>query len=129
MDTTIPQNTLSAATLQVIEQFNEALNRRDIETMMAFMTSDCVFENTYPAPDGTRLEGQTRVRAFWEEFFVAAAETELELEEIFASGERGVMRWVYRWTDRAGRPGHIRGVDVYRVRNGQIAEKLSYVKG
>ncbi|MCL4304271.1 MAG: nuclear transport factor 2 family protein [Anaerolineae bacterium] len=124
-----PLDPLTATTITVIQQFNNALNRRDVETMMALMTGDCVFENTYPAPDGTRLEGQTRVRAFWEEFFAAAAELELELEEIFAVGERGVMRWVYRWTDKEGRPGHVRGVDVYRVRNGQIAEKLSYVKG
>lgn len=129
MGTNIPQDTLSAVTLQVIEQFNDALNRRDVETMMALMTGDCVFENTYPAPDGTRLEGQTRVRAFWEEFFAAAAEIELEIEEVFASGERGVMRWVYRWTDGEAQPGHVRGVDIYWVRNGQIAEKLSYVKG
>lgn len=129
MGTNIPQDTLSAATLQVVEQFNDALNRRDVETMMALMTGDCVFENTYPAPDGTRLEGQTRVRAFWEEFFADAAGIELEIEEIFASGERGVMRWVYHWTDGEGQPGHVRGVDIYWVRNGQIAEKLSYVKG
>ncbi|MBE7552123.1 MAG: nuclear transport factor 2 family protein [Anaerolineales bacterium] len=120
---------MTAATVTTIQQFNDALNGRDVEMMMALMAGDCVFENTYPAPDGTRLEGQARVRAFWEEFFAAAAKIELEIEEIFAVGERGVMRWVYRWTDREGQPGYVRGVDVYRMRNGQIAEKLSYVKG
>jgi hypothetical protein len=39
------------------------------------------------------------------------------------------MRWTYSWVDPSGTPGHIRGVDVYRVRDGLIAEKLSYVKG
>ena len=29
----------------------------------------------------------------------------------------------------AGGPGHARGVDVIRVRDGKVAEKLSYVKG
>jgi hypothetical protein len=29
----------------------------------------------------------------------------------------------------ASRPGHVRGVDVLRVRGGKVAEKLSYVKG
>jgi ketosteroid isomerase-like protein len=120
---------LAAATITIIQQFNDALNRRDVETMMVLLTGDCVFENTYPAPDGTRYEGQAEVQAFWEEFFAAAGQIELEIEEIFAVGERGVMRWVYRWTDREGRSGHVRGVDVYLVRSGQIAEKLSYVKG
>lgn len=116
-------------TMTVIQQFNAALNQRDVETMMALMSGDCVFENTYPAPDGKRYEGQAEVQAFWEEFFAAAGQIELETEELFAVGERGVMRWIYRWVSREGQPGHIRGVDVYRVRNGQIAEKLSYVKG
>ena len=119
----------TASTIAAIQQFNEALNRRNVDAMMALMTDDCVFENTAPAPDGTRYEGQAGVRAFWEAFFRSAAHAQIETEEIFAVGERGVMRWVYRWTSPAGQSGHIRGVDVYQVHNGQIAEKLSYVKG
>jgi steroid delta-isomerase-like uncharacterized protein len=119
----------TAATIELIQQFNDALNRRDLETMMALLTKDCIFDNTYPAPDGTRYAGQASVRAFWEEFFAASTQIELAIEEIFAAGERGVMRWVYRWVSHNGQSGHVRGVDVYRVRHGQIAEKLSYVKG
>lgn len=37
------------------------------------------------------------------------------------------MRWRYRWSREAGQ--HVRGVDVYRIREGKVAEKLSYVKG
>jgi hypothetical protein len=39
------------------------------------------------------------------------------------------MRWRYSWVDSDGQPGHIRGVDLYTLRDGLIAEKLSYVKG
>jgi hypothetical protein len=53
----------------------------------------------------------------------------VEIEDIFGAGERWVMLWKYRWVDREGNHGHIRGVDVYRLRDGLIAEKLSYVKG
>jgi len=31
--------------------------------------------------------------------------------------------------DADGKPGHVRGVDVFRVREGKVAEKLAYVKG
>jgi len=51
-----------------------------------------------------------------------------DTEEIFAAGDRCVVRWVYSWV-REGKRGHVRGVDVFRVRDGQVAEKLSYVKG
>jgi hypothetical protein len=39
------------------------------------------------------------------------------------------MRWRYSWVDIEGQKGHVRGVDIFRVRNGSIREKLSYVKG
>ena len=46
-----------------------------------------------------------------------------------ALGDRAVTRWTYRWVDQDGKAGHVRGVDVYRFREGKIAEILSYVKG
>lgn len=115
--------------VQLVLDFNDALNARDVDAMMRLMTADCIFENTYPTPDGARFTGQAAVRAFWQEFFEGAASATIEPEEIFASGDRCVMRWVYRWTDAAGQAGHIRGIDLYTVRDGLIAEKLSYVKG
>jgi hypothetical protein len=47
---------------------------------------------------------------------------------MFAAGDRCVVRWIYHWI-REGREGHVRGVDLFTVRNGRVAEKLSYVKG
>ena len=55
---------MSQATLDVVNQFNDAFGRHDVDGVMALMTEDCVFENTRPAPDGTRIEGQQAVRAF-----------------------------------------------------------------
>jgi uncharacterized protein (TIGR02246 family) len=119
------------AAVRVVQRFNDALNARDVDGMMRLMTPDCVFENTDPPPDGARFQGQAEVRAFWESFFQGSAQAAIEIEEIFASGQRCVMRWTYRWTDLNGQAGHVRGVDVYRldVGRGLIAEKLSYVKG
>lgn len=114
----------TAATLAAIERFNEAFNRHDVAAVMALMTEDVVFENTSPPPDGERHEGQAAVRAAWEEFFAASPNAHFETEEMVAIGGRGVVRWRYSWGD-----GHIRGVDVFRVRDGKVVEKLSYVKG
>jgi len=115
--------------IELVVRFNQALNRQEVDMMMRLMTEDCVFENTDPPPEGSRYEGQKAVRAFWEEFFRSSQEPGIEIEEIFAAGERCVMRWVYHWVDSQGAPGHIRGVDIYKIRGGKIAEKLSYVKG
>ena len=118
----------STATLESVMRFNEALNHRDVNAVMAAMTDDCVFENTNPAPDGNRYEGQGEVRAFWERFFQNSPDALFEAEEMFAVGDRCVVRWIYRKT-RDGQPWHLRGVDVFRVRGGKVAEKLAYVKG
>ena len=40
----------------------------------------------------------------------------------------GVVRWIYRKM-RNGQPWHIRGVDIFTVRDGKVAAKLAYVKG
>jgi ketosteroid isomerase-like protein len=117
---------LAHATLDVIHRFNEAFNRHDVDAVMALMTADCVFENTLPPPDGERFEGAAAVRRYWERFFAATPAARFEAEEIFASDDRCVVRWVFHWDDRGG---HVRGVDVMRVRDGRVAEKLSYVKG
>lgn len=115
--------------MRLVERFNAALNARDLDALLACLTDDTVFENTEPAPDGTRYEGRAAVSAFWQAFFAGSSQSHIEAEELFASGERVVMRWRYAWVDASGVPGHIRGVDVYRLRGGRIAEKLSYVKG
>jgi ketosteroid isomerase-like protein len=115
--------------LAVIIRFNDALNARDVDALMRLMTEDCVFENTYPTPAGTRYVGQAAVRSFWEDFVRGSTEARFEIEEIFGVNDRVVMRWTYHWIDPQGEAGHIRGVDVYRLRHGLIAEKLSYVKG
>lgn len=118
----------SAATLDVVRRFNEAFGRHDVDGVMALMTDDCIFENTRPAPDGERHVGQAVVRAFWESFFTRMPQARFDAEDTFAAGDRCVVRWVYHWV-RDGQPGHVRGIDVFRVRGGKVSEKLSYVKG
>ena len=115
--------------IEIVRRFNDALNAADVEAMMALTTEDTVFENTSPAPDGKRYSGQKQVRAFWEEFFRSSSSARIETEALFSLGDRCVMLWTYHWVDKNGIAGHIRGVDVYQIKNNLIAEKLSYVKG
>ena len=119
----------TASTIAVVEAFNEAFNRHDVDAIMNAMTEDCVFEGTGPTPDGARFQGQVAVRAVWEGLFGSLPQAYFKTEDIFARGDRCVGRWIYTWVDRDGNPGRLRGVDVFRVRDGKIAENCSYVKG
>jgi ketosteroid isomerase-like protein len=119
---------MTEQTLATIHRFNEAFNRHDVDAVMGLMTEDCVFDNTRPPPDGKRIVGQAALRAFWVELFRRSPQARFETEEIFAAGDRCVVRWTYHWV-KEGKPGHVRGVDIFRVQDGKVAEKLSYVKG
>lgn len=114
---------------RLVLEFNEAFNRHDVTGMMKLMTDDCLFENTHPAPDGTAYTGKDPVTKFWEQFFRESPHAHIEIEEIFGLGLHCVMRWKYTWGDDSGVRGHVRGVDIFKIKEGLISEKLSYVKG
>ena len=115
--------------IRIVINFNEAFNRHNAVDMMQLMSDDCVFENTNPAPNGTVYTGKAEVTQFWQDFFHASPHAHIEIEEIFGMGKRCIMRWIYSWEDEAGEKGHVRGVDIFQVREGLITEKFSYVKG
>lgn len=115
--------------LRVVLEFNEAFNRHDVAAMMQLMSDDCVFENTSPAPDGAVYRGKDAITQFWQGFFRESPQAHIDVEDISGLGIRCIMRWRYEWVDAAGQTGHIRGVDLFQVKNGLISEKLSYVKG
>jgi ketosteroid isomerase-like protein len=101
-----------------------------VDAIMALMTDDCVFENTAPPPDGERFEGQAAVRKCWQDLFASAPSAHFTAEEVVVFADRAIVRWSYRWAaDGPAGAGHVRGVDLIRVRDGKVAEKLSYVKG
>ncbi len=118
----------TSATRIAVDRFNEAFNLHDPDALALLLTDDTVFEDTSPAPDGRRIEGKAAVVAFWREWFARNSEARFETEEIIVSGDRAVVRWVYRKV-RNGQPWHLRGVDVFSVRDGKVAAKLAYVKG
>lgn len=115
--------------VRIVIEFNDAFNRHDVAGMMSLMSDDCVFDNTYPPPDGTLYSGKEAVTQFWREFFKGSPNAHIEIEEIVGLGLRCIMRWRYEWEDAAGAKGHVRGVDVYKLKDNLICEKLSYVKG
>ena len=120
--------TSAETTRMVIERFNEAFNRHNAEALALLLTDDTVFEDTSPAPDGRRIEGKAAVVEFWREWFTRNADSVFEAEDVIVTGDRAVVRWIYR-KSRNGQQWHLRGVDVFTVRGDKVAAKLAYVKG
>ena len=116
------------STQATIDAFNAAFNRHDADALATLLTDDTVFEDTSPAPDGRRVEGKAAVVEFWRGWFTRNPDAHFDAEEMIVSGNRATVLWVYRKM-RNGQPWHIRGVDVFTVRDGKVAAKLAYVKG
>jgi hypothetical protein len=114
---------MDTSPLAVVDAFGEAWGAHDLQATLALITDDCVFESTGPAPDGVRHVGTEAVGNAWREIFVDT-NSRFEAEETFLADDRVVQRWCYSWDG-----GHVRGVDLFKVRDGKVAEKLSYVKG
>jgi len=121
--------TAATETTEVLDRFAAAWEAWDLEAIMACLAEDAVFESTGPAPDGERVVGAAAIRALWQGRLDATADPRFRFEESFVSGDRGTARWVFSWRNPDGSDGHVRGVDVLRVRDGLVVEKLSYVKG
>jgi ketosteroid isomerase-like protein len=115
------------ATCEAVDKFNEAFNRHDADRLAEFLTEDTVFEDTFP-PDGRRIEGKAAVTEYWRGWFARNADAKFDTEEVIVSGNKVIVRWVYRKM-RNGQPWHLRGVDIFTVRDGKVAAKLAYVKG
>jgi ketosteroid isomerase-like protein len=112
------------ATVEVVNRFNAAWNAHDLDGALALTSRDCVFESTSPAPDGVRHVGRDAIRQAWAPIF-EDTNSRFTVEDSFVAGDdRLVQQWRYDWAD-----GHIRGIDVFVVRDGLVAEKLAYVKG
>ena len=111
-------------TRATIEHFNEAFNRYDVNAVMILVTDDIIFENS----SGGRFEGKEAVRAVLSRAFEIMSRGGFTTEELFVAEDRCVVRWIYTLNREEPERGQVRGLDVFRVRSGRVAEKFSYVK-
>ncbi|SAK58744.1 transcriptional regulator [Caballeronia fortuita] len=115
--------------IRLLESFNDAWNRHDIDALMNCMADECVFHGV-AGPDelGRTFKGRDEVRKgftlAWETFPDASWND----GEHFVSGERGVSESTFRGTKADGSRIEARMVDVFTFRDGKIAVKNAYRK-
>jgi ketosteroid isomerase-like protein len=121
------------STDEVIHRFNESFLQHDPEVLNGLLAEDCVMESVGPAPDGTRYEGRDACLRFWQDL-ASDPHTSFEPEEVFVAEDRATIRWRVRFGDEAHpvfgdtQVNSVRGVNLMRVRDGQIVEALGYTK-
>ena len=68
--------------------------------------------------------GRAAVLEAWRQLFADSPDARFDSEELTAFADRAVLRCRYQWHNC-----HVRGVDLLKVRDGRVAEKLAYVEG
>ena len=113
-------------TAAVIRRFNDVFQRHEPGALTEIVSPDCVIENTAPAPDGARYVGRDACVNLWTTIATTPG-MRFELEDVVVAADRATIRWRLFWGDRE--EDSVRGVNLMRVRGGQITEALGYVKG
>jgi SnoaL-like protein len=108
-------------TTQVLQRFNQAFISHDPTLLEELLAEDCVLESA----ESERYFGRDACLEFWSKM-VADEQLTFEPEDIWVSGQRGVIRWRM---SRGAADKSVRGVSLMRLRAGLIVESLGYVKG
>ena len=114
--------------IRLVLDFNSAFNRHDIAVLTDLIRDDCIFETSGPAPDGKVFAGKKDIIKYWQDFFQYFKQANNEIEEIYGFGNRCILRWKFVWAGEF-EIDHLRGVDIFKVEDNLICEKLSYIKG
>jgi hypothetical protein len=113
-------------TSEVIRRYNDAFQQHDPSALRELIAEDCVIENSNPAPNGSRHVGRDACFDLWQRIATNPG-IQFDIEEVEVIDERATIRWRLRWGE--GESKSVRGVNLMRVREGQIVEALGYVKG
>ncbi len=115
--------------LTLLDRFADAWNRHDLDSLMAMMTDDCIFEaSAGPRVDGQRSEGKQAVRAAFAAVFEAFPDAHWANPRHFITGNRGVSEWTFIGTHKDGRQVEVNGCDLLTFHSGKIAVKNSFRK-
>jgi ketosteroid isomerase-like protein len=118
-----------ADAIGMLDLFAQAWNRHDIESLMAAMHQDCIFESAAGAEVfGTRHVGHAAVRRAFSATFEQFPDAQWQDARHFVAGERGVSEWTFRATAADGSRIEANGVDLFTFLDGKILVKNVFRK-
>ena len=107
---------------ELIERYNDAWNRQDLDTIASLHHPEIVFENHTA---GERAEGADAVREHIAAIFRNNPDMRFTTRSLRAGDDFAVCEWTLNVT-KDGRPLEWDGVDVFPLRDGLIARKEVY---
>ena len=114
---------MSDETRVLIEAYDDAWNRQDLDAVCSFHADDVVFENHTA---GERAEGAEEVRAHIAGIFERWPSLRFRGRRLYAAADFAVGEWTATATRPDGTTVEWDGVDVFPLRDGKIARKDVY---
>jgi steroid delta-isomerase-like uncharacterized protein len=114
---------VSEAVRALIDDYNEAWNRQDLDALCALHADDVVFENHTA---GERVEGAAAVRAHIGGIFERWPSLRFRARRFYAADDFAVGEWTATATRPDGTQIEWDGVDVFPIRDGKIERKDVY---
>lgn len=115
-------------TLQRLQEFDRAWARKDIESLMQFITDDCEYHASVGPEPGERFIGKAEVRRGFQAMLDHDAGSESQPGKLYVYGDRGVAEWSYKSTDESGRSTVVKGCDLFEFIDDKICLKNAFRK-
>jgi ketosteroid isomerase-like protein len=112
----------------VVQRFDVAWARADIDTLMLLVADDCVYDASVGAGPGTQYVGKSEVRRGFTEMLAYDRHGDSEGRLLMVDGARALVLWTVKHRTPAGAVVAIRGCDVFEVRDGLICRKDAFRK-
>jgi len=122
----LPRNEIK----KLLEDWNRAWDRHDLEGVMGLFHEEIVFENW----TGGAAQGKEALRQAWEPWFRNHGGFRFVGEDLFIdeAAQKVLYQWCLEWPSPEkgfeGKPEKRRGVDVIHFREGKIHRKFTYAK-
>ena len=121
--------TKDPVTVATLAAFSAAWNRHDIDSLMSFMSDDCVFQTAAgPEAYGARHVGPLAVKAAFESAWINFPDAQWIHDRHFVHENFGVSEWTFTGTAADGSRVEADGVDVFTFKDGKIQLKNVFRK-
>ena len=111
---------------RVMDRLVEAMNAHDLDRMVALFHPD--YDSRQPAHPGRAFVGRDQVRANWAAMFGGVADFRAEVVRSVQDGELNWSEWAWHGTRSDRQPFDVRGVTLFRIRDGLIVAGTLYVE-
>lgn len=118
-------------TMQLLDEIQDAFNRRDPELIVSHFTDDCIWlmARGPSSPDGRTCRGKREIadvlRARYQQIPDMRWE---EMRHWIVDQTKAISEWTVRGTPKDGKPFEYLGCDLWEFRDGYVTKKDTYWK-